>query len=59
MSDLVCTACNYNEPVPSHCNKPMHIEETQGQQKLVCHMGPGCGKMDIPEHCGTPMKLVS
>ncbi|MHA1236058.1 MAG: heavy metal translocating P-type ATPase [Candidatus Hodarchaeales archaeon] len=55
---LNCIKCNYREPVPMHCKQPMHIETLEGEQKLVCWMGPSCGVKDIPQHHGHPMAIV-
>ncbi|MFX0066674.1 MAG: heavy metal translocating P-type ATPase [Candidatus Hermodarchaeota archaeon] len=52
---LKCAKCSYTEPVPTHCNQEMHIEDVEGQEMLVCWMGAGCGKQEIPEHCGESM----
>jgi hypothetical protein len=57
MSNLVCIVCDYTEDIPMHCGKPMHLEEVEGKEKLVCWMGTECGEMDIPEHCGKPMQV--
>ena len=54
---LKCAKCSYKEPVPIHCNQEMHIEEVDGQKMLVCWMGPGCGKQEIPKHCGELMRI--
>lgn len=37
----------------------MHIETIEGQDKLVCWMGPSCGVQDIPTHHEKPMKILS
>lgn len=52
---LKCSSCGHTEPVPMHCGQEMHVEKVEGQEMLVCWMGPGCGKMDIPMHCDTQM----
>jgi Cu+-exporting ATPase len=42
-----------------HCKKPMHIEEVEGIDKLVCWMGTSCGVSDIPTHHEKPMKMIT
>jgi Cu+-exporting ATPase len=37
----------------------MHLEVVDGEEKLVCWMGPGCGVQDIPTHHDKPMQIVS
>ncbi|MFX0094052.1 MAG: heavy metal translocating P-type ATPase [Candidatus Hodarchaeota archaeon] len=54
---LKCAKCSYTEPVPTHCNQEMHIEDVDGQKMLVCWMGAGCGKQEIPDHCGQLMHI--
>ncbi len=54
MGKLVCEECGFEQEIPMHCNKPMHIEGDQ----LVCWMGDSCGSQPIPEHHGKPMSLV-
>ncbi|MHA2328297.1 MAG: heavy metal translocating P-type ATPase [Candidatus Hodarchaeales archaeon] len=41
-----------------HCKQPMHIEEVNGVEKLVCWMGPSCGVQELPTHHGKPMQIV-
>ncbi|MHA2248379.1 MAG: heavy metal translocating P-type ATPase, partial [Candidatus Hodarchaeales archaeon] len=55
---LKCQICDYMEPVPMHCKQPMHIEDVDDAEKLVCWMGPGCGVQDIPIHHDKPMQIV-
>ncbi|MHA1166860.1 MAG: copper ion binding protein, partial [Candidatus Hodarchaeales archaeon] len=55
---LECKTCNSTQGIPVHCKKPMHIEVIDGKKHFVCWMGAGCGKQDIPEHCGEPMELI-
>jgi Cu+-exporting ATPase len=47
--------------IPLHCGKPMHVEIIDDEQKLVCHMGPKCKKLnpiqDLPRHHNRPMKV--
>jgi Cu+-exporting ATPase len=50
--------CEKTQPLPEHCGQPMHIEEVDGKNMLVCWMGPSCGKQVIPEHCEQPMIVV-
>ena len=56
---LKCQECNFIEPVPVHCGKPMVLEE----DTFVCWRGehaPCCGrssKMSIPKHHDKPMIL--
>jgi len=57
-SVLKCETCGKTEPVPMHCNQPMHVEELDGKEILSCWMGPDCGKQDIPVHHGKPMIIV-
>ena len=40
-----------------HCGQPMHVETVDGEAKLVCWMGPGCGVQDIPTHHKKPMLM--
>jgi P-type Cu+ transporter len=56
---LKCVKCGHETAMPSHCNKPMHVGDVNGNQKLVCWMGPGCGVAEIPSHCGQPMREAS
>jgi copper ion binding protein len=37
----------------------MHIEVVDGEEKLVCWMGPGCGVQDLPTHHDKPLILVT
>ncbi|HSR57409.1 MAG TPA: heavy metal translocating P-type ATPase, partial [Candidatus Binataceae bacterium] len=55
---LKCGKCGHEATMPPHCNRPMHVDKVNGQNKLVCWMGPGCGVADIPQHCGQPMNEV-
>lgn len=57
MSGLTCVVCNHTEDLPMHCGKPMHLEDVEGTEKLVCWMGTECGEMNIPEHCSKPMRV--
>lgn len=59
MSKLKCEECGTTMDVPMHCGQAMHLEEVDGKEMLVCWMGPGCGKQDIPEHHGKPMALTN
>ncbi|MFW9854419.1 MAG: hypothetical protein ACFFFG_05135 [Candidatus Thorarchaeota archaeon] len=54
-TQLTCHECGATEAIPNHCGQPMHIEEVEGKAILVCWMGPGCGKREIPVHHGKPM----
>jgi len=54
---LICQTCDYIEPIPMHCKQPMHIENVEGKEELVCWMGPSCGHKSIPFHCGKPMVI--
>ncbi|MFW9780531.1 MAG: heavy metal translocating P-type ATPase [Candidatus Heimdallarchaeota archaeon] len=54
---LVCQECGHEEEIPDHCGQPMHIEMVEGKEMLVCWMGPGCGKLEIPTHHGQPMVM--
>jgi Cu+-exporting ATPase len=54
---LVCQSCDYTEILPTHCKQPMHIETVEGEEKLVCWMGPSCGQAPIPYHCGKPLVI--
>jgi Cu+-exporting ATPase len=54
---LNCQICGYTEPIPMHCGQPMHIENVDGEAKLVCWMGPECGVQDIPTHHDKPMLM--
>ncbi len=55
--ELLCQVCGYTETIPMHCKQSMHLEMVNGEEKLVCWMGPSCGINDIPTHCGKPMVL--
>jgi Cu+-exporting ATPase len=55
---LKCSKCGTTQDVPMHCGKPMHIEEVDGKSMLVCWMGLGCGKQEIPTHHDAPMQLI-
>ncbi len=55
MDTLRCAVCGAEQPAPRHCGRPMHIEQIDGQEMLVCWMGANCGRQPIPEHCGRPM----
>lgn len=54
MGKLKCQECDYTQEIPTHCGKPMHLENNQ----LVCWMGPSCGVQSIPEHHGKPMQIL-
>ena len=54
MGKLKCQECDYTQEIPTHCGKPMHLENNQ----LVCWMGPSCGAQPIPEHHGKPMQII-
>jgi len=56
---LVCPKCNISQILPTHCNRAMHHEVIEGEDKLVCWMGIKCGVVEIPTHCGEPMEIVS
>jgi Cu+-exporting ATPase len=56
---LKCKTCGKTMNLPIHCGQPMHPEEVQGKEMLVCWMGPQCGKQDIPVHHGKPMECVT
>lgn len=56
---LACLSCGATLPVPTHCNRPMHLEEVEGEPTLVCWMGPECGRHPVPTHCGASMRFVS
>jgi hypothetical protein len=53
---LKCAKCGHELETPKHCNRPMHIEQVSGSEKLVCWMGADCGSADVPQHCGLPMR---
>ena len=55
---LKCQSCDYSEPIPMHCKQPMHIEKVDGEEKLVCWMGPECGVQDIPSHHDKPLLMI-
>ncbi len=55
---LKCEKCGAEIPTPRHCDRAMHVETVEGEQKLVCWMGPGCGVADLPQHCGEHMSEV-
>ena len=56
---LMCSVCGVSKVLPKHCNKPMHNEIVNGEDKLVCWMGTECGVADIPIHCGKKMEIHS
>ena len=55
---LICEKCSITKDIPQHCGKPMHIEEVDGKEMLVCWMGADCGIQDLPVHHEKPMKIV-
>lgn len=55
---LKCQECDYTEAVPIHCKQPMHVESIEGEELLVCWMGPSCGVQKIPTHHEKPMQMV-
>ena len=55
MDKLVCGACGAEMATPRHCGRPMHVEAVEDNPMLICWMGAGCGKQDIPQHCGQTM----
>ena len=56
---LLCEKCNHKIDVPEHCGQPMHPEIVDGEEMLVCWMGPECGKQIFPEHHGVHMNYKS
>ncbi len=54
MGKLKCLECGIEQDIPMHCGQSMHKEGNQ----LVCWMGASCGAQPIPEHHGTPMKII-
>jgi Cu+-exporting ATPase len=56
---LKCKKCEESIDVPEHCGKPMHPEVVDGEEMLVCWMGPDCGKQLFPEHHGIAMEYQS
>ena len=56
MATLKCPRCGAEEEMPLHCRKPMHVENVEGKNMLVCWMGAECGIQDVPKHCGVEMK---
>ena len=56
---LKCKKCGKESDLPIHCGQPMHPETVEGQDMLVCWMGPDCGKQIFPEHHGKPMEYKS
>ncbi len=54
---LVCPICKKEQEIPTHCKKPMHIEEIEGIKTLVCWMGRSCGVLNLPTHCNRPMEI--
>jgi len=57
MAVLRCTSCNETQPVPKHCGQDMRLDKVDGVEMLVCHMGAGCAKQEIPRHHGVAMAL--
>jgi len=57
---LKCDTCGMTKDMLNHCGKPMHLENVEGKDMLVCWMGIGCGKQDIPNcgNCSKPMSVV-
>jgi hypothetical protein len=53
---LKCAKCGHEVDPPNHCNRPMHIEQVSGSEKLVCWMGADCASAEVPKHCGVPMR---
>ena len=56
---LKCKKCDEIIDVPEHCGKPMHPEVVDGEEMLVCWMGPDCGKQLFPEHHEIAMRYQS
>ncbi len=56
---LLCEKCDQTIDVPEHCGQPMHPEIVDGEEMLVCWMGPECGKQIFPEHHGVLMNYKS
>ena len=54
-SKLKCEKCGAEIAMPTHCNRPMHLEKVGSETRLVCWMGASCGVADIPKHCDAPM----
>ncbi len=55
MQLLRCAKCEESQSMPQHCGQNMHLEKVEGQPMLVCHMGPTCGKQELPKHHDAPM----
>jgi Cu+-exporting ATPase len=55
---LRCETCGKTEPVPMHCNQPMHVEDVDSRPMFVCYMGKECGSQEIPVHHGKPMVII-
>lgn len=58
MAKLKCENCGHEIDMPEHCGKEMSILEMDGEDLLVCWMGPNCGKQEVPRHCDRPMDVV-
>lgn len=58
MSTLHCASCDEEQSLPKHCGQDMKQQAVDGVEMLVCWMGPDCGKAEIPEHHGHPMKVA-
>lgn len=59
MAKLKCEHCEHEIDIPSHCGKEMSIQELDGEDMLVCWMGPDCGKQEMPQHCEKSMAVVA
>ena len=55
---LRCQICGHQQDLPRHCGQPMHPEAVDGQDMLVCWMGPSCGQQEVPSHCERPMTVL-
>ncbi|MFX0173392.1 MAG: heavy metal translocating P-type ATPase [Candidatus Hodarchaeota archaeon] len=55
---LKCQVCDHSQSIPMHCKQPMHIEVVNGEEKLVCWMGPSCGVQELPTHHYKLMKII-
>ena len=55
---LKCQVCDHTEEIPMHCGQPMHLEEVNNEEMLVCWMGPSCGVIEVPKHHEKPMIIA-
>ena len=57
MAKLKCEHCGHEIDMPDHCGKEMNVQNIDGEDMLVCWMGPDCGKQEVPTHCSGAMAV--